>query len=151
MRLFGTIVWLAPLGCKGEEPAAFIPAGVYAGPVTLDDTTVIVTEVDEAVLSVIFMDCEGTICAEAALSGTIGTALGDIGEGTMPVEELTFNGRRVSGKLAYNDSLHAVKGTFSADGLSLNAKINLIGRVLLDLTPEVSVELDTDLDTGFSE
>jgi hypothetical protein len=139
-RLFFGVV-LALSGCQEEVVTdEFVPAGVYQGPVTLDDTTVIVTDVDGAVLAVIFTNCDGDTCAEVSLDGTIETTLGDIGEGTMPVQELELSGRRVYGELEYNDSPHTVKGTFSNDGLSLDAKISYIGHVLLDLAPGIAVD-----------
>jgi hypothetical protein len=138
-RLLFMMVLLTPYGCKeATEPDRFEPVGIYSGPVTLDDTSVIVTDVDEAVLTVVFVDCEGVTCAEVMLDGTIETALGDIGDGTMPVEELVFDDRRVSGKLEYNGSLHSVKGTFSEDGLSLDAKISFIGHIILDLSADAA-------------
>jgi hypothetical protein len=142
------VVLFAPLGCKADvEAQEFVPAGIYAGPVTLEDTSVIVTEVDDAVLAVSFTDCDGTVCAEAALDGVIETSLGAIWGGTMPVEELEISGRHVTGKMAYEDARYKVKGTFSDDFLTLDAKISVIGHVLLDFSPDPDEELQNLVDT----
>lgn len=135
-RLLFAVVFLAPFGCKEGEVEEISPVGIYSGQVTLDDTNrIIVTGVDDAVLTVVFSDCNGDTCAEIVLEGSIQTALGDIGGGTMPVEELELRGRHISGELLYEDSSYAVRGTFSDDSLSLDAKLGGICHVTLDFSP----------------
>lgn len=139
-RWLFAIALLAPYGCKEAEVEEILPVGIYSGQVTLDDTNrIIVTGVDDAVLTVVFSDCSGAICAEIVLDGTIETALGDIGGGVMPVEELELRGRHISGELMYEDSSYAVKGTFSDDRLSLEAKLGGICRVTLGFSSDTSL------------